>query len=31
MSVLAEGIMVLSVLMIVMGFLLGIKENADKK
>ena len=31
MSVLAEGIMVLSVFMIVMGFLLGIKENADKK
>ena len=31
MSVLAEGILVLSVFMIVMGFLLGIKENADKK
>ena len=31
MSVLAEGILVLSVFMIVMGFLLGIKDNADKK
>ena len=31
MSVLAEGIMVLSVLMIVMGFILGMKDNADKK
>ena len=31
MSVLAEGIMVLSVFMIVMGFILGMKDNADKK
>ena len=31
MSVAAEGILVLSVFMIVMGFLLGIKDNADKK
>ena len=31
MSVVAEGILVLSVFMIVMGFILGITDNADKE
>jgi len=31
MSVLAEGILIMSVFMVIMGFILGMKEDADKK
>jgi len=31
MSVLAEGILIASALMVVIGFMLGMKDNADKK
>ena len=31
MSVLAEGILIMSAFMVIMGLILGMKENADKK
>ena len=31
MSVLAEGILIMSAFMVIMGFILGMKEDADKK
>ena len=31
MSVLAEGILIASALMVIIGFMLGMKDNADKK
>ena len=31
MSVLVEGILIMSAFMVIMGFILGMKEDADKK
>jgi hypothetical protein len=31
MNVLAEGILIMAIFMVIMGFILGMKDNADKK